>query len=278
MGDSSLSDVWKRFRASTTPGDAQNLLQGQGTPWSEWRNSARISSLSPIEPRQIATEQQRVVVIAPHPGFETVACGGLLQRFSKLGCTLSLISLTDGSRSHEGSSVWTPERLSAIRPQESAESLRRMGLPASRLKWIRGGFPDGRLHEDPDRLREFLQRYLQPDDVVFTSWRQDGHPDHETTGSIAGAIADEIGAPLYEVPMWIWHCAAPNDPRIPWYRLRKLPLSRWTVARKRHAIQAHASQLAMDAQTGTEPAFGLYTQQRTLQPYEIILTPAVTLA
>ncbi|GGJ86222.1 PIG-L deacetylase family protein [Pseudomonas matsuisoli] len=278
MGNSPLSSVWKRFRPAVSAGEKSDLLQGKGTPWTDWKSSARISSLSPIEPKQIATLQQRVVIIAPHPGFETVACGGLLQRFSKLGCPILLISLTDGSGSHAGSSLWTPERLSAIRPQESAESLRRLGLPLNRLKWIRGGFQDGGLESEQDRLAEFLLRYIQPDDVIFTSWRQDGHTDHETTGMVAGSIAESLGASLYEVPVWAWHWAEPNDARIPWYRLRKLPLSRWTVARKRHAIQAHASQLMGDPEIGEEPAFGTYTQQRTLQPYEIILTPTVTLA
>jgi LmbE family N-acetylglucosaminyl deacetylase len=278
MGDSSLSDVWKRFRPSVASRDKNDLLQGEGTPWSEWKSSARISSLSPIEPKQIASPHQRIVIIAPHPGFETVACGGLLQRFTKLGCNVLLISLTDGSASHLGSLRWTPERLSAIRPQESAESLRRMGIPLNRLKWIRGGFQDGGLEAEGERLREFLLRYLQLDDVIVTSWRQDGHPDHEAVGLIANDLANELGAVLYEVPLWAWHWATPSDQRIPWYRLRKIPLSRWTVARKRHAIQAHASQLIGDPEYGVEPAFGLYMQQRTLHPYEIILTPTVALS
>ncbi len=247
-----------------------DLLRGRGTPLSAWKNSRHLARLPLIDVEELVPGQARAVIIAPHPDDEVLGCGGLLQLLTQLKRPLQLISVTDGSASHPGSKRWTPARLSAIRPQESAESLRRLGLMFGRLKWIRGGFPDGAVSEHEDELAAFLMRYLREDDVVFTPWRHDGHPDHEAVGRAAVAATHLVGAQLHEIPIWTWHWAGPEDLRIPWERARKIPLDIWTLARKRHAVQAHASQLLGDPDAGIPPTLGPHVLERLLQPFEVV--------
>ncbi|MCT7103980.1 PIG-L family deacetylase, partial [Salmonella enterica subsp. enterica serovar Poona] len=89
---------------------------------------------------------------------EVLGCGGLLQGLAALGRAIQLISVTDGSASHPGSRRWSVERLSVVRPQESAQALHRLGLPLHRLKWLRAGFTDSQVAAREAQLAAFIER------------------------------------------------------------------------------------------------------------------------
>ena len=114
-----------------------NPIVGQGTPLHHWQASPRMAELPQISVEQLVPEGHRAVIIAPHPDDEVLGCGGLLQGLAALGRPIQLISVTDGSASHPGSRRWPVERLSVVRPQESAQALHRLGLPLHSLKWLR---------------------------------------------------------------------------------------------------------------------------------------------
>ena len=247
-----------------------NPIVGQGTPLHQWQRSSHLAQLAEIDVLQMVPEGSRAVIIAPHPDDEVLGCGGFLQVLAAAGRPLQLISVTDGSASHPGSACWPVERLSAVRPQESAEALRRLGLPLHSLKWLRGGFADSQVAARETELCDFIERYLRPGDVVFTTWREDGHCDHEAVGRASAEAARRVGATLYELPVWTWHWASPEDCAVPWDRARKILLSPYQVARKRHAIHAFASQLEGDPQIGLPPVLAPYVVDRLLQPFEVV--------
>ncbi|MBM7061894.1 PIG-L family deacetylase [Pseudomonas sp. UL073] len=245
-------------------------LQGNGTPLRAWHASRRLDSVAPISAAELVGEHQRAVIVAPHPDDEVLGCGGLLQRLVGLKRRLMLISVTDGSAAYPGSLRWSAERLSIIRPQESTEALRRLGVPLNETQWIHGGFPDSAVAAHEARLVQFLGTYLQPSDVLFTPWRGDGHTDHEAVARACVAAARAVGASVHEVPIWAWHWAQPEDQRLPWERARKLELDLWTQARKRHAIQAFASQTQGDPERGIEPILSPIVLERLQQSFEVI--------
>jgi LmbE family N-acetylglucosaminyl deacetylase len=119
-------------------------------------------------------------------------------------------------------------------------------------------------------LSAFIERHLRPNDVVFTTWREDGHCDHEAVGRASAAAAMRVGATLHELPVWTWHWAAPEDSFVPWQRARKILLDPALVARKRHAIQAFASQLEGDPHFGLPPVLAPFVLERLLQPFEVV--------
>ncbi|MFC6338715.1 PIG-L family deacetylase [Pseudomonas sp. CCM 7891] len=247
-----------------------NPIVGQGTPLHVWQSSSRLAELPWVNIAELVPEGSRAVIIAPHPDDEVLGCGGLLQGLAALGRPLQLISVTDGSASHPGSRRWPVQRLSVVRPQESAQALHRLGLPLHSLKWLRAGFTDSQVAVREEALREFIQRHLKPTDVVFTTWREDGHSDHEAVGRASAVAASNIGATLLELPVWTWHWATPEDSQIPWQRARKIPLGPEAVARKRHAIHAFASQLEGDPQIGLPPVLAPFVLERLLQPFEVV--------
>lgn len=247
-----------------------NPIVGHGTPLQAWRGSRHLAGLPEINASTLVPPGSRAVIVAPHPDDEVLGCGGLLQQLAALGRPIQIISVTDGSASHPGSQTWSTQRLSVVRPQESAEALHRLGLPMHSVKWIRGGFQDSGVAKEEQRLAAFIQRYLKPKDVVFCTWCEDGHTDHEAVGRATQAAATAVGATLHELPIWTWHWATPEDDKIPWARARKLLLDPATVARKSHAAHAFASQLQGDPEIGLSPVLAPYVLERLLQPFEVV--------
>ncbi len=249
---------------------SDNLIVGHGTSLQAWQGSVKLAELPVIGADLLVPPGSRAVIVAPHPDDEILGFGGLMQQLAQLGRAMELISVTDGSASHPGSDLWPAERLSVIRPQESAEALKRLDVPLHSLQWIRGGFTDSAVAEQEEQLTTFLQRYLRPTDVLFTPWRRDGHADHEAVGRACAVAAAVAGVQLHEVPIWAWHWADPEDPRLPWERARKILLAPETIARKRHAAHAFASQLHGDPMIGLEPVLPPHVLERLMQSFEVV--------
>jgi LmbE family N-acetylglucosaminyl deacetylase len=247
-----------------------NPIVGQGTSLHQWQASRHLAELDSIDILSLVPPGARAVIVAPHPDDEVLGCGGLLQLLAEAGRPMQLISVTDGSASHPGSSRWPVERLRVVRPQESAEALRRLGLPMHRVKWLRGGFSDTQVAAQESELIEFIERHLRPDDVLFTTWSEDGHCDHEAVGRASAEAARRVGATCHELPVWTWHWATPEDVFVPWQRARKILLTPAQVARKRHAVHAFASQLEGDPDAGLVPVLAPYVLDRLLQPFEVV--------
>ncbi len=178
-------------------------IEGAGTSGAEWLGWAGLAQLAPVTPAELVPPGCRAVVVAPHPDDEVLAVGGLLARLARLRRDLLLVAVTDGTASHAGSTAWPPERLARERPLESQAAWRRLGLKDARA--LRLGLPDGGLPGLQAALADRLETLLRPGDAVFTTWRLDGHPDHEATGHACAAAAARAGATLVEVPVWAWH-------------------------------------------------------------------------
>ncbi|MBA1242533.1 PIG-L deacetylase family protein [Pseudomonas japonica] len=250
--------------------DAPNLIQTAGTPLAAWQGSHRLAAVPAISLDELAPPGHRVVVVAPHPDDEVIACGGLLAALTEREQELLLVSVTDGEGSHPGSLDWPPERLREARYAESEAALRALGLAPERLAWQRLHAPDSQVGNDEAGLAATLRALLRPTDLVFTTWRLDGHCDHEAVARACLAATADAGAQLREIPVWAWHWATPEDDRLPWERARRLTLTPQWLARKQAALHAHQSQLHRDPTTGADPVLSEEALRRWLQPYEVV--------
>lgn len=241
-----------------------------GTPLSEWQNSTALRGALAVTVEELVPPGTRLVVLAPHPDDEILTCGGLLAAMLERQDDVQLISVTDGEGSHPGSAQWPTSRLRIARQRESECALASLGFDVPRLTWQRLGIADGQVAEHAESLIALLSEDLRSTDVLLTTWRHDGHCDHEAVGHCAAQAAANAGATLLEVPVWAWHWAEPNDPRIPWDRARKLSLDDDQRMRKRRAINAHLSQLQPDSSTGAPPVLDPVTLERLLQPFELV--------
>ncbi|RYZ12076.1 MAG: PIG-L family deacetylase [Comamonadaceae bacterium] len=255
---------------------ADRVIEGRGTSEAEWLGAPGLHELPRVTAELLVPSGHRAVMVAPHPDDEVLAVGGLLSHCVAIGRELRLVAVTDGCASHAGSHLWPPERLARERPLESEEAWRRLGLAprhgaaSAAADCIRLGLPDGGLAEAVALLTERLAALLRPTDVVFTTWRLDGHPDHEATARACVEAVARTGARLVEVPVWAWHWSRPGDARWPWHRARRIELDDATLQRKRHAVEAFTSQLMPDVSTGAGPILRDTTVQRAARPFEVV--------
>jgi LmbE family N-acetylglucosaminyl deacetylase len=239
------------------------VLDGPGTPeseWSSWPAPATWSELDLTDP------PTRVVVVAPHPDDEVLGVGGLLTLLSRQGVAVVLVAVTDGEASHPGSPTLSPDQLRTCRADERLDALERLGVPA---EVRRLGLADGGVASGEAELGGALHELLEPDDWCLATWTGDGHPDHEAVGRAATSAAAVTGARLLEVPIWTWHWATPDDPRVPWDRARRVSLPPDAQAAKQRAVEAYRSQIApLSADPADAAILPPPVLARLLRPYE----------
>ncbi|WPB55757.1 PIG-L family deacetylase [Xylophilus sp. GOD-11R] len=238
-----------------------------GTPESVWLHAPGLDAIPAVDPQTLVPAGSRAVVVAPHPDDEVLSVGGLMAELSAAGREICVVAVTDGDASHPGSSLWSASELACVRRHETRIALRRLGL---QHEAIRLGLPDGGLQARREELADQIAALLQPNDVVFCTWRLDGHPDHDATGEACATATSRAGAKLIEVPVWAWHWSRPGDPRLPWARALRLPLGADAVRRKREAVTAFRSQLEPDVTTGAPPILRASTVARASRPFEIV--------
>ncbi|WP_235505322.1 PIG-L deacetylase family protein [Acidovorax sp. Leaf160] len=241
--------------------------------WQEWLSGRAVPSVAAAD---IVPASGRLVVVAPHPDDELLACGLLLQAHLQQGGRVHIVGVTDGEASHAGDPGWPASALAATRRAERRSGMRALGLHTAPL--LRLGLPDGGVAAHEAALARTLREMLRADDVVVSTWRLDGHPDHEACGRAAADAARAAGATLWEAPVWMWHWADPSNGEIPWHRLRTLRAGAGAprgqaAARKATALACHLSQLAPRA-GGEGPVLDDAIRQRARWPFETFLAPA----
>lgn len=249
---------------------SDRAIVGAGTSEAAWQRWPGLRALPCCSVDDIVPKGARLVVVAPHPDDEVLACGGLLAMAAQCGTEICVVGVTDGDASHPGSKRWPPERLAPARRSESSAGLKCLGLAPDVQRRL--GLPDGRVGDHVAALTERLGAMLMASDVVVSTWELDGHPDHEASGRAAAAAAADCGARHLQAPVWMWHWAAPGDARVPWQRARCLPLPADVLRQKHAAIHAHVTQLeAQD--TGAMPVLPPSALVRLLRPHETLFWP-----
>jgi LmbE family N-acetylglucosaminyl deacetylase len=243
------------------------LIEGAGTSADAWRADAQLMAVPVIDCTQLVGSATRVVIIAPHPDDEVLACGGLLQQLAAMAIPVMVVAVTDGEASHPGSATWTRARLQDVRPDETMAALAVLGLdevPITRLE-----LPDGGVAPREQELAQALAGLVDGHDLLLTTWRHDGHPDHEATARACATVANACGATLVEAPIWGWHWSRPGDAAMPLAHARRLMLDDATLARKRAALDCFESQLVTDAGSGHDAILTRNTLERLLNPFEM---------
>ena len=243
-------------------------IEGAGTPADAWRADAQLMAVPEIDCTQLVGSATRVVIVAPHPDDEVLACGGLLQQLAARALPVLIVAVTDGEASHPGSTTWTPARLQAVRPHETRAALALLGLPD--VPVVRLALPDGGVAPREAQLARALAGIVTPADLLLTTWRHDGHPDHEATARACATAAGACGARLVEAPIWGWHWSRPGDAAMPLAQARRLMLDDTTLDRKRAALACFASQLVSDPASGHDAILTRNTLERLLNPFEMV--------
>jgi LmbE family N-acetylglucosaminyl deacetylase len=220
-------------------------LAGEGTSehaWQSWHELAGRPKLRMPAPPATA------VVVAPHPDDEVLGVGGLLTLLARAGTAIHIVAVTDGEASHPGSPTLTSRALAARRILESEEALSLLGLKPASTSRLR--LPDGdvrRAESYGADITATVMRILAHNAErgpawCIAPWTGDGHPDHAAAGAAAITAAGTT-ARMLAYPVWMWHWAKPNDPRVPWWQARRVLLPDDVRDAKRAAAAAFATQV-----------------------------------
>jgi len=219
-----------------------------------------------------------LIVIAPHPDDETLGCGGLIALARAEGRAVRVAILSDGSGSHPRSRDYPPDRLRAVRQQESVAALETLGVARQDIHFL--DIKDGAVPVANGELTAVAKQVLSivrsmgaepgcPGTIAVT-WRDDPHPDHKAAYEIALQV--RLWAPalkLIEYP--IWGACEPGDlevgDTVSGYRLDIAG----QAERKRRAILLYRSQVT--GMIADDPA-GMLSErflERFRRPYEVFL-------
>src|SRR5580698_6612768 len=99
-----------------------------------------------------------VLVIAPHPDDESLACGGLIAEACATDRPASVIVVSDGTGSHPRSRLYPRARLRGLREAESRQAVSALGLPPRSLEFLR--LPDRFVPSEGARARAAIEQIV----------------------------------------------------------------------------------------------------------------------
>jgi LmbE family N-acetylglucosaminyl deacetylase len=186
-----------------------------------------------------------LIVVAPHPDDESLACGGLIAEARAQGRPVRVVIVSDGTGSHPASKTYPRARLRELRETEARNAVTELGLdPVEDIVFLR--LPDRFVPSDGPRAEKAITAIVECVEQVgaralFVSWRDDPHCDHQASYRIARAVQRQLPSlRLYEYTVWgsALPAATPVEPVNDGFRIR----IEQRLTRKRRAIAAHRSQ------------------------------------
>jgi len=195
----------------------------------------------------------RTLVVSPHADDESLGCGGAIALLHGLGVGVSVVVLSDGTKSHPNSRRHPAGVLRALREAEAAEALAALGAggpPGAEGRLTFLGWPDAAVPGPDDegfavaveQVAGLLRDWRAA--TILVPWRRDPHCDHRAGNAIARAAAATFGRPprFLEYPVWAYASPDPADAPgwgegVAW----RLDVGA-VLARKRAAVAAHRSQ------------------------------------
>jgi len=156
------------FLPETAPSVA--TAEGSGHFWSPVIDGFDLCPLPRLLPLPLGA---KVLIIAPHPDDEVLACGGTLALLRRNDCDVRVVVVTDGARGDPLG--YSTEDVPTRRMRESRSALRILGIED--VEFL--GYPDGAFRhtgEAQERLVEILDLF-QPD-WLFLPPLLDQHRDH----------------------------------------------------------------------------------------------------
>ena len=178
-----------------------------------------------------------LLVVVAHPDDETLAVGGLIHDAGRRGLRTTVLVASDGEASHPHSPTHSPADLAAIRRAELAAAMRTLNRRAC---CRRLGLGDGLLSGRVDTLTREISARADAATLVVSTWRDDGHPDHEAVALAAAAAAARCGSRHLEAPIWAWAWTSPAE--LPWSLVSRHRCSTEALRRKETAMSAYRSQ------------------------------------
>jgi LmbE family N-acetylglucosaminyl deacetylase len=156
---------------------------------------ARVPHWRAVPPSPV---RERLVIVAPRPGDETLACSGLMLWCAHHDVATTIVAVTDGEPS-TGDGGPDDAAGGRSRVSERDVALATLGV---RVTLRRFAMPEGELAIRRHEIAARLAPLLDDRSVCVAPWRADGPDDYGATAWAAASAAADAGAPLWETPIW----------------------------------------------------------------------------
>ncbi len=183
-----------------------------------------------------------ILVFAPHPDDDIIACGGSMAKYIREGHQVQVVYLTSGEA---GSHQYKKADLAVIREEEARQAAASLGIQQIRFL----GMPDGYISYSRENLLTLVNiiREERPS-LIYVPHAQDAVRDHQFTWQLVHEACNKAAGP------WFQDCLAP-----PWSTPNILAYEVWTPLQetsyiedispfmldKLKALRCHQSQLQM---------------------------------
>jgi LmbE family N-acetylglucosaminyl deacetylase len=152
--------------------------------------------------------KETIIVFAPHPDDETLACGGTIALNEKRGNQVYVVFMTDGRNSHSHTfgimENPSPADMKRIRRKEAKAVMRKLGVDENNIFFL--NYEDGTLGENIDtavkKLKILIQK-IKPASVYCPSLK-DHHKDHKATNSIVEKAIQPLSIQIKMFQYIIW--------------------------------------------------------------------------
>lgn len=191
----------------------------------------------------------RLLVFAPHPDDESLACGGLIQRAQRAGAAVCVVIATNGDANPWPQRViekrWrlgpdAAQRWGAVRHAEATAALQALGISidsARFLQWADQGLTARLMHDGNAsvvQLRQLIAAH-RPTLVAMPSVL-DSHPDHSALALMLKAALRGEGSRARAMSYWLHGRNGSRD------HVSHVALTQDEMLGKRAAALAHVSQ------------------------------------
>jgi len=216
-----------------------------------------------------------ILIIAPHPDDETLACGGTIMKRLKEGWEVVVVFMTDGRHALSNKGILsnpTPEELQKIRRVEAVTAAKILGVPEKNL--IFWDFEDLSLSKNYEAVRSKTSKVLydiQPVEIYFPS-DKDLNKDHQTANEILEECVEGLKFKATAYQYFLFPKFVRLRPFFNWltkrykHNLRAIDISEF-VAQKAAALDAYTSQTKIIAEKQVRP--DLINLQRFLKKHEV---------
>jgi LmbE family N-acetylglucosaminyl deacetylase len=180
-----------------------------------------------------------LVVVAAHPGDETLGAGGLIASAAAAGADVTVVIATDGDTSNPAYGNQSPDALASLRRREVYAAVSALA-PRAQVQLL--GLPHGRLAAHADDLVAALERLGADCTHMASTWSGDRHTDYEACSRAAAELCARGSARHWQFPIRAWAWAQPDRGDLPAGQLRGVRLDGAALQAKAAAIECHVSQ------------------------------------
>src|SRR5690606_25058902 len=202
------------MRAARWAERRRHSMDRPGTSEASWRGWPALREFPAVHLAGITS----AVVIAAHPGDAVLSVGGTISMLAASGARVRMVPARTGGGAASGKRGTPWEWWGEVR-----HALQMLGADGVEIVQLRDS--DGHGGGGGEPQAETLTRLCAGFDLCLAPWEGDQNPATEPVARAARQAAAALDIPVLGCPVWLWHWAHPEDPRVPWERMNRIVLS-----------------------------------------------------